>query len=422
MTNLSRARSEAETQLRSLFDAALPHLAGDAAAREAALSAVEAAGLPTRRVEAFKYTDLRALIRSLAPLAGAAGTVALPDPLLEGACRIVLVDGAYHAGLSSPGLAGLTVTPLAEALRSGDAAVSVPEDGARVIERLNAAFAGDGVVLAVEAGAVIETPVEVLHIATQAASSFARVELRVGAGASVEVVERFVGEAGALQRNAVTRVALDAGASAEILRVQDENQGATHLGVVDAQMEAEARFGLVHVALGGALSRVETRLRFCGENGEAKLGGLTYLTGRQHGDHTLVVEHAVANCNSRELFKSAIDGRAKSIFQGKIIVSQDAQKTDGQMGAHAVLLSEDAEAVSKPELEIFADDVVCAHGATVGALDDDLLFYLLARGIPRKEAERLLLMAFLAEAFELIENEALREAVGHLIEERLSAR
>ena len=143
-------------------------------------------------------------------------------------------------------------------------------------------------------------------------------------------------------------------------------------------------------------------MRFNGAETMPRIRGATLLKGRQHVDNTLVVDHAVGHCESRELFKAVLDGESRSVFQGKIIVQPHAQKTDAKMATHALLLSEDAEADAKPELEIFADDVVCGHGATAGALDDDLLFYLKARGIPQKEAEALMVEAFVGEAVEAI--------------------
>jgi len=163
-------------------------------------------------------------------------------------------------------------------------------------------------------------------------------------------------------------------------------------------------------------------MRLEGAQTHVGIRGATLLKGRQHADNTLVVDHAVGHCESRELFKSVLDGESRSVFQGKIIVEPHAQKTDAKMATHALLLSEDAEADAKPELEIFADDVVCGHGATAGALDDDLLFYLRARGIPLKEAEALMVEAFVGEAVEAVENESVREALMELARRWLKAR
>ena len=173
---------------------------------------------------------------------------------------------------------------------------------------------------------------------------------------------------------------------------------------------------------GGAVTRNQIAVRLNGSDTHAAIRGATLLKDRQHTDNTLVVDHAVGHCESRELFKAVLDDESRSVFQGKIIVQPHAQKTDAKMSTHALLLSEDAEADAKPELEIFADDVVCGHGATAGALDDDLLFYLKARGIPQKEAEALMVEAFIGEAVEAVENEAVREALMDIARAWLKAR
>jgi Fe-S cluster assembly protein SufD len=163
-------------------------------------------------------------------------------------------------------------------------------------------------------------------------------------------------------------------------------------------------------------------VRFGGEGAHAAINGVNLLNGTQHGDTTLVVDHAVPHCSSREVFRAVLDDRARSVFQGRIIVRPDAQKTDGKMETRALLLSDDAEVDNKPELEIFADDVTCGHGATAGALDDTLLFYLRARGLPEKEAQALLIQAFVGEAIETIADKGLREVATNAAVRWLQAR
>jgi len=187
-------------------------------------------------------------------------------------------------------------------------------------------------------------------------------------------------------------------------------------------MGTETQLTSVNVTTGAAVSRHQVFARFDGENAHAQINGATMIKGRQHADSTLVVEHAAPHCESRELFKTVIDDEATGVFQGKIIVPHHAQKTDGRMMSAALLLAEGAAMNNKPELEIFADDVQCAHGATCGQLDEDLLFYLMARGLPRKEAESLLVQAFLSEAVEFVDNEAAREALVAEVEEWLQKR
>ena len=185
---------------------------------------------------------------------------------------------------------------------------------------------------------------------------------------------------------------------------------------------ARARFNAFTFTAGGAVVRNQLFLKFDGEDTVAGIRGATLIKGRQHADTTLVADHAARGCQSREMFKTVLDGEAHGVFQGRIIVRPHAQKTDAKMMTRALLLSERAEADNKPELEIFADDVQCGHGATAGALDDDLKFYLMARGIPQAEAEALLIRAFLGEAIEGIEHAGLREALMDAVVAWLEAR
>ena len=201
-----------------------------------------------------------------------------------------------------------------------------------------------------------------------------------------------------------------------------EGDRTLHVATFAAEIGKGALVNDFTFTAGGAVTRNQIAMRMNGTNIHAGIRGATLLKGRQHADNTLVVDHAIGHCESRELFKAVLDGESRSVFQGKIIVQPHAQKTDAKMATHALLLSEEAEADAKPELEIFADDVVCGHGATAGALDDDLLFYLKARGIPQKEAEALMIEAFIGEAVEAIENEALREVLMELARTWLAAR
>ncbi len=203
--------------------------------------------------------------------------------------------------------------------------------------------------------------------------------------------------------------ALGAGAVVEHVRHDATAKDAIVLSTLTAAIAAHASFSSFNCHWGGGFVRHQPFLRYAGENAFAAVRGVSLLNGRQHADTTLTVDHAVPHGTSRELFRSVIDGEATGTFQGKIIVRQDAQKTDGQMASNALLLSDDATMNNKPELEIFADDVVCAHGATCGALNDDQLFYLMARGLPKAEAEALLIEAFCGEAIDEVKGEAVQD-------------
>jgi Fe-S cluster assembly protein SufD len=206
------------------------------------------------------------------------------------------------------------------------------------------------------------------------------------------------------------------------VRLNAEGDQAIALSTFAAKLGADVTLSSINVVPSSAASRHQVFTLFDGENSTAQINGATMLKGRQHGDTTLMVEHGAPHCESRELFKTVLDGEATGVFQGKIIVPPHAQKTDGRMMSAALLLSEGSAMNNKPELEIFADDVQCAHGATCGQLDEDLLFYLMARGLPKNEAERLLVQAFLGEAIEFVENDDLREALVQVVEDWLKAR
>ena len=194
------------------------------------------------------------------------------------------------------------------------------------------------------------------------------------------------------------------------------------LSTLTARLGAHVSFDTLNVVIGAAVSRHQIYLDYAGEHSTARVNGAAMLNGRQHADTTLLVDHAVPHGVSRELFKTALDDEATGVFQGKIVVRPHAQKTDGRMMSAAVLLGEGGTMNNKPELEIFADDVLCAHGATCGDLDEDLLFYLMARGLPKTEAENLMVQAFLGEAVELVEHEGVREALVAVVEGWLRAR
>ncbi|GGF65675.1 Fe-S cluster assembly protein SufD [Azorhizobium oxalatiphilum] len=387
--------------------------------RRAAATAFAANGLPHRRVEEWKYTDLRALQREAAPLAGtpdaAAVAAASADVMsIEGAPRILFVNGTLVGSASDLALgAGITVEPLDAALR-GPLADRV---GALAPQRydgplaLNTVFLGSGLVVRVAAGAKIETPLHIANVFTgAAASTYGRVVLVVEEGAEVTLVESFQGPDGvAYQTNSALELFVGDEAHADYIRVQEEGDAALHLATLMTEIGRNAQLHTFSFTSGAKASRISLYGRFGGQHSQAGLNGVNLLKNKQHADVTLLLDHAVPHCESRELFKSVLADESHGVFQGKIVVHPDAQKTDGRMMSRALLLGETAEMDNKPELEIFADDVQCGHGATVGDLDETLLFYLKARGIPQKEAEALLVQAFVGEALELLENETLRE-------------
>jgi Fe-S cluster assembly protein SufD len=432
-------KTAAETALAANFAAArraLPGAAAIAALREDAFRRFENDGLPHRRVEEWKYTDLRALMRDAKPLAGPPDAAAKARARNAGATlasiegrRVVLVDGMFVPELSD--LAelegGLRIRSMAQALAAGDAQVMahlgkvVPTDDVAVA--LNTAFMGDGAVIEVAAGAELARPIHLIFVNTaeQPASVFVRSLVMIGKRARAMLIESHEGSGGHQVNTALELLVGDA-AHVDHIKVTGEGAGALHVSSLMAAIGAHARFNEFLFTFGGDVVRNQLFLRFDGEGTVAGIRGANLLKGRQHADVTLVADHAKGACTSREMFKTVLDGEAHGVFQGKIIVRPHAQKTDAKMATHALLLSDTAEADNKPELEIYADDVQCGHGATSGDLDEDLLFYLKARGLPAKEAEALLIQAFVGEAVEGIEHAGLRDALMEHVAAWLQAR
>jgi len=422
-------RTDAETALVQAFAQARGRLPGDdaiAARREAAFDVFAKAGLPHRRVEEWKYTDLRALMRDAKPLAAPPDAAAIARAKSAGALlgdvetrRLVFVDGAFVPELSDIAKLepGLTVGSLAKALSDGDPLLAnhlgklAPATDVAVA--LNTALMGDGAVIRIAAGATIERPLHLLFVASaKPAATFTRSLVVAEPQARAMVIESHEGPAGcAYQVNAALELFVGDGAHVDHVKIVGEGTDALHVSTLAAAIGGKARFNAFTFTAGGAVVRNQLFLKFDGEDTVAGIRGASLLKGRQHADTTLVVDHVAKACQSREVFKAVLDDEAHGVFQGRIVVRPHAQKTDAKMMTRALLLSERAEADNKPELEIFADDVQCGHGATAGALDDELKFYLMARGIPRPEAEALLIRAFLGEAIDGIEHAGLREAL-----------
>ena len=429
-------RTKAEEALVAAFrDAAARLPGGEAIAkrRDAAMALFERSGLPHRRVEAWKYTDLRALMKSAAPLAGDADEATLTelmseDPLADlDRARIVIVNGGYRPDLSDLGdIDGVTVTSLADVL------AKTPERIGRLFAdiddtalALNSAFMQGGVVVDVARDAKPARAIEIAHVtaAGEPVAVFGRDVVTVGANASVRFVDSHRGPAGlGYQVNVVTELNVGQGANVEWSRLLAEGDAAQHIGSLVTRLDADCALNHLAVNVGGALWRWQGFTTVAGRGVTLAFGGATMLRDKQHGDQTLVVQHAEGWSSSRELFKTVVDDTAEGVFQGRIVVDPDAQKTDAKMMTQALLLSDAAQFSAKPELEIFADDVQCGHGATSGRIDDTQLFYLMARGVPRAEAERLLIEAFLDDAIDAIRDEktavALKDVVSAWLRKR----
>ena len=433
-------KTGAETALAQAFAQARDRLPGDEAIlarRNSAFDLFAKQGLPHRRIEEWKYTDLRALMRDAKPLASPPDASAKARAKDAGrvlgdldARRLVFVDGAFVPELSDLREleAGLVVGSLAQALADADPVVAArlgklaPASDAAVA--LNTALMGDGAVIRVASGATIERPLHLLFVASERpAATFTRSLVTIDHGARVMLIESHEGPtASDYQVNAALELFVGDGAHVDHVKVIGEGTEALHVSTLAAAIGAHARFNTFSFISGGSLVRNQLFLRLDGEGTVAGIRGASLLKDRQHADTTLFADHIARDCQSREMFKSVLDNEAHGVFQGRIIVRRHAQKTDAKMMTQALLLSERAEADNKPELEIFADDVQCGHGATAGALDEELKFYLMARGIPPAEAEAMLIQAFLGEAIEGIEHAGLREALIESIAAWLGAR
>lgn len=431
--NVTTLRTKAESQIREQFDAASASLPGTgwvSALRARAMDTFAAEGLPSRRVEEWKYTDLRDRLREVpAPAAASPGSVTVAD--IDAALgpvgaidaeRIVLVDGVYRADLSKVTAEATVIElmSLAAMLTKAPAWLEgkFASDGGPVVS-LNTAFMSDGVMLKVRKGQDPGRPVLLVHARTSAEPSAIAVRnvISVEVGGKLTLVEAHVALDGAARgalANVVTDVTLADGAACDHIKCLVDTTSSTHLATWNTKLGKDASYSGFQLTASPALARNDINIMFAGEGSKLDLSGVFLARGSEHIDTTLVVDHAVPHCESRELFKGVLADRAHGIFQGKIIVRPDAQKTDGKQMSQALMLSPDAQFSSKPELEIYADDVVCGHGATCTEIDADLLFYCRSRGIPSDVARAMLTESFIGEAVEKIENEDVREAIGTL--------
>jgi Fe-S cluster assembly protein SufD len=404
------------------------------ALRQRAFDRFTALGFPTTRDEDWHYTSVAAIAESsFGTVKAAAGTVTLEAlaPYVVDASfhRLVFVNGSFAKELSS--FSGLpvevTISTLRDALTADAGFVEEQLGSLANIEQnafaaLNTAFVTDGVVVRVPNDCVIDAPLHILWVSDRAAQrtvTYPRVLVTAGRHARCAVIESFVGLGGSQYlTNAVTEVRLDDGAYVEHYKVQREAEDAFHVATVQADQGRDSVFHQFSYATGARLSRSNIYTTLGAPGAEGRLNGLYMLTGDQHCDHQTYVHHAAENTASRELYKGILDDRSRGVFNGKVLVDPIAQKTDGKQSNHALLLSETAKIDSKPQLEIFADDVKCTHGATVGRLDDLLLFYLKSRGVGREMARALLTYAFAAESLETIEVDALKDALEALAFQR----
>jgi Fe-S cluster assembly protein SufD len=409
---LNRVYTEGEKALFAAFDSA--NLSGDA--RDEAIAALKQNGLPTRKVEAFHYTDLRSLLRGDFTIAhvpsheDARKAGAAFPRLVDGAAVLHFRDGHFlDFGEAMP--AGISVST-----RLPDAATT--NDVANALGQLNMAFATGGACITVDANAKVAQTIGIAHtpVATQSLAA-SRVAIEVGSKTECTFVERGVGPDGNTYLHApATDLNIAEGASVTYTMVIEEGADARRLGRLSVWLAKDAKLKLNVIAFGGKLVRQELNFVVQGEGVELEIAGINLIGEENHIDITSRIDHQVPDTTSTELFRNVVTQRGRGVFQGQIKVAQPAQHTDARMACNTLLLSDDCDFSAKPELEIFADDVQCAHGATVADIEDSHLFYLRARGLKEDAARRLLVKAFVGEVLDEMEDEALAETLSGRID------
>ena len=391
-------------------------------------------GFPSRRSEAWRYLDLHRLEqRPMLPVGS--GTAVVTSAvraqlaeigLAEPAHRLVLVNGSFAPELSRLNQlpSGVWLGPMATAIAERPDLVRAgldtqPQD--RPFASLNAAFFADGFVLDVAPGVALERPVEIVHLSDHdgGGSLHTRSLVVAGRDSRATLVEIYAG-VGEYWRNDLVELRLDTGSELARVTLVEEGAEALHFGETLATLDTASRLSSFVLLLGGRTVRHETTVRAEGEKSRCDLNGAFLLSGRQEANILTTVDHVAPGGETREIFKGVATGRAHGAFQGRIIVREDAQKTDAHQLSRNLLIGARAAIDTKPQLEIYADDVKCSHGASVGDLDEAALFYLRARGIPGDEARRMLIEAFAREAVELVEQAALREHLQSRLARRLA--
>jgi Fe-S cluster assembly protein SufD len=391
-------------------------------------------GFPTTHDEDFHYTSVTPIAEgsfgiatSTAPAPSASALNALfVDPAWS---RLVFINGRFSRELSSfselP--AEADVSTLSQAIAAESAFVqsrlgATAQTEGNAFAALNTAFVAEGAVVRIPADCIVEEPLHVLWLSDEAATgnaTFPRLLVEVGTHAKVTIVETFASiGGGAYFTNAVTEFSLADGARADHYKLQRESPEAFHVATVEAHQGRDSIMHSFSFAMGARLSRTNVYTKLAAPGGEARLNGLYLLSGQQHCDHQTYVHHAAESCASRELYKGILDESSHGVFNGKVLVDAIAQKTDGKQTNHALLLSDQAKIDTKPQLEIFADDVKCTHGATVGRIDDTALFYLKSRGVGADMARALLTYAFAADVLETIDAGPLRDSLKAIAFER----
>ena len=427
--------AESQNMFRAAFDQIQREDAPGYPLRSAAFARFNEVGLPTTKLEAWRFTNV-------GPIGQRQFAVTAPgdiDPEAVAAFELhgvdgpqaVAVDGRFVPTLSRVDSVAdsVAIRSLAVALRDGDEALTSPlgqlatfDDPASAFTALNTGLFHDGIVVKVPDNTVVEAPIHLLFAAAgrESLMSHPRVLIVVGENSQLRLVESYVGLAdGAYLTNAVTEIVLGDNAVVDHYKLLRESVEAYHIASMHVRLGRSANFSSHAITLGGALVRNDVVASLEGEGAECTLNGLYLVNDTRLVDNHTTIRHAKPHCNSHELYKGILDGRARAVFNGKIIVALDAQKTDAKQTNKTLLLSEDAQINTKPELEIFADDVRCTHGATIGQLDADALFYLRARGLDAKQARDVLIHAFASDLLNRIAIEPIRNELDAVLLQQL---
>lgn len=412
--------------------------------RRAALEQFLALGFPTQRQEDWKYTNLRRLeMRSFAPAdKSSINSVLTVDSkqdqwIKDAGSRIVLVNGHWMPSLSSrsaqpPGVTVLTLgqwlerepAAVAEFLSQHAAPAAIAAAGAGALEHLNMAFFEDGVVVNLADGARLDEPLHIVHQWNESSAqrmSHPRVVVRAGRNSRCTIIEQFLGPSESEYfTNAVATIEVAAGAAVSHYRLQQESLKSFHIGHINVRQQSDSRYSCHDFALGASLGRVNITTRLEGRGAHVALHGLFVPMGSQHLDSHTRIDHVAPHTTSEEDYRGIAAARGRGVFNGKVIVRPDAQKIDARQSSRNLLLSATAEIDTKPELEIYANDVKCSHGATTGQLDATSLFYLRSRGLSENEARTLLIRAFAESILKSVDHAALRAYLEQQLDRRFA--
>lgn len=395
------------------------------AEREQALGRFRASGFPGQRDEDWRYMPLRTVTSKLFEVSVAEPVASSVEDLrIDGldAITLVFVDGRFVSSLSSPvdGATGF-IGSFPDALRAEAGVAGAASEPDQGFAALNLAFSADGYVISLNPGVSLDKPIEILCVGeNDSVAAQPRNTIRLGRESKATVIERHVSRSGVRSLvNTTCRIELAEHANLDYQLVQELDKATFQVTSTEAVQAANSRLSCMTVSLGGGLLRNNLRVSLDGEGAHCEMLGLYHVAGTQHVDNHTTVIHAAPHCTSRELYKGVLDQRSRAVFHGRIKVQPDAQKTDATQANNNLLLSANAEVDTKPQLEIYADDVKCAHGATVGQIDETALFYLRSRGIDETSARSLMTFAFVNEVLAEIDTVPLRDALERALASRL---